>query len=108
MLQSISSRGMGMLQELKIVRVTKIMKAKKMLRCEKRVGGVWNVLGSIIYVHFNNVFNLRRLQTILVLRGLRMLLFWTPRVVILSKYRLVHMICQYFHRRLVLIVMKVR
>jgi hypothetical protein len=44
-----------------------------------------------IFVTLNDVFNLCRFRVDLDLRGIQMLLFWTPLVVTLLKFHLVHM-----------------
>jgi hypothetical protein len=65
----------------------------------------WAIL---VCINSNNMFDLRRICAALVQCGLRMLSFWTPLVVILSKFHLARIMCQSFLRRLVLITMRVR
>jgi hypothetical protein len=48
-------------------------RATKAVRCENRRVLHLGCRGDLVYVNLNNVFNLRRLQTVLVWRGLQML-----------------------------------
>jgi hypothetical protein len=50
----------------------------------------------LVYVNLNNMFDLRRVCAALILCGLWVLSFWTPLVVILSKFHLVHIIYHFF------------
>jgi hypothetical protein len=72
------------------------LKPPTRLRCECGGLGLHLVVG--IFVNLNNVFNLLRFHGDLVLRGIRMLLFWTPLVVTLVKFPQVHKNSHFFSK----------